>query len=1540
MADVGSVATKASIGGWNGALQEHTERRKKEREARWQEALVYFRQITKTSADAPDFTKPVTLDKLLDSIQEQNQSYDEFRAKPEAPLPVPKKKHRLFHWTGKKDDAPTDSKLSDEGSRSLEEGTPRSLDGPTEEAGSNSTMPASQAYKRMLIDKVKATYGPIQLIGRMTIDTFGQTYPGVAYAFGSVFFLIQTARGVSELYDAIQDFFGLIKPFLDRLAVYAQRELSPELEDLVTDVLIAIIRVNGIAADIISRNRAAQYLRVVIGKDERIARELAALRELFENEGRMVGALLLREFQEKLARPILAVEDAPRAVHDMRARLEDLKAKLRPITAKGAPENVLRSTSMRRASDTGTWILSEPAFKSWLEREVPVLWVSGGPGAGKTFLSSSIIQHLLETISLRANQIPPTAVAYFFCKSDVPELCTFENVLRTMSFQICTRMPAFADHVASACPDPAELDAETLWLRLFNDFFEDPPGHAGYAPVSAGVVYLVFDGLDEVTEAKQRRSFLKTLGLSLKRNEECGKRIQILMLGRPELTPEIESALRKNLLTISVSAQKNSADIEKYIRETVDDGRLSDTNIPEKHRQEFVRKISERAEGMFLWADLMIDEMALKDDFQEMQRALRKAPLELKGKILNTLDQLGKSLDREKIADLNEILKWVTCAQRRLTLSELKTILNTKQGRGGPSEDFELDYEDEMFQFESSLRKRYSSLLTLIREDGLSTEDLRDELKQRDIIHQLSSLELRNEAGNSKRKEGALQRGVRSRVLSSPNTEVTIAHASIREFLQQEQKTTEVGVDINEAHSSIALHLLTRICDSGSPEDTLFQYACNEWQRHLTLAKLEQVRNLDLAKLAPLIIRLLRNEKTCKRWMAQVQSFWQLWIWNEDNQRQVQEWLSDPAIAHGLPDSDRSWISHFRETPEHNILRLPYEICATEWLKRYDWMGPPCFENVAAYKEMMACLKSGSPLPLAPTTPNKSDANYIREVAQWTGFEQNTVWHGRLAFTLRQLNHIHAAIGEHELALAQGNYLPSLAGLAYCYEDLGDLPKAVDCMGQALARLEDPTYETQIPPIPQKAIDMYMNSIGEWMARINNQEGARAAWEKLSSQSRSNSAAITNLLNLLYAEGKYKELISMLEHMGGNPIAGQKHTSLTQLCLQWYSGGEEQLPYCPGIEDAALQEGKIDIIRDMYISAVDAAERMGDVTLMLLLKTDLAQVLYRYYDRDAEAMAMLGRIARFKHGKVGTRLYLVRAVASNRLQEMYMHEMFTQQATVTKNLLDHQRIVEGFEDLIEAGKEGGTDSVHTNVDPDDPLDFASLRLASLYTLSARKRDAKLQLRGTLTLGLDMLAKQRFLEGVQCLLRVFLASGDDVNALAAFSMLSRDSEEPPAAKGSAGAPADSDGAAAKQQPAATIVVVSRAKRPDDDESVEIVKTEVSPDTDPMQLDEHALKLARVCDGCGRESPKPDGFFHCRSCTDIDWCPDCMERLECGELRVFPPRKCARMHSFLHIPEWEDRLEKGKIRVGKEQWELDRWIRAVKEEWSKLDVSTKS
>jgi hypothetical protein len=107
-------------------------------------------------------------------------------------------------------------------------------------------------------------------------------------------------------------------------------------------------------------------------------------------------------------------------------------------------------------------------------------------------------------------------------------------------------------------------------------------------------IYLVFDGMDE-SYTDSREQFLE---LTKDLQDADDARIQIAMLGRPQLTEEFELvADMAQVPTIYVTALNNSDDIVSYIQNSIKKS-ASLKRAPKSLQAEIVEKLSHGAQGM------------------------------------------------------------------------------------------------------------------------------------------------------------------------------------------------------------------------------------------------------------------------------------------------------------------------------------------------------------------------------------------------------------------------------------------------------------------------------------------------------------------------------------------------------------------------------------------------------------------------------------------------------------------------------------------------------------------------------------------------------------------------------------------------------------------------------------------------------------------------------------------------------------------------------------------------------------------------------
>ncbi|KAJ7574230.1 hypothetical protein C8J56DRAFT_803328, partial [Mycena floridula] len=148
-------------------------------------------------------------------------------------------------------------------------------------------------------------------------------------------------------------------------------------------------------------------------------------------------------------------------------------------------------TFAKHAPGTGDWFLRKPEFIDWRDGKTKFLWCPGIPGAGKTILSSIIIDHL------RSISDPAAAVLYVYFDYTRQSDHTPTQLLGSMLDQLVQHCPSISDHLLAlhssylsqkAFPGVAEL---LTALHTEASFYH--------------CVYIIVDALDESSESNQAR---------------------------------------------------------------------------------------------------------------------------------------------------------------------------------------------------------------------------------------------------------------------------------------------------------------------------------------------------------------------------------------------------------------------------------------------------------------------------------------------------------------------------------------------------------------------------------------------------------------------------------------------------------------------------------------------------------------------------------------------------------------------------------------------------------------------------------------------------------------------------------------------------------------------------------------------------------------------------------------------------------------------------------------------------------------------------
>ena len=233
------------------------------------------------------------------------------------------------------------------------------------------------------------------------------------------------------------------------------------------------------------------------------------------------------------------------------------------------------------------------------------------------------------------------------------------------------------------------------------------------------------DGIDEADpeEVQKLLEFMAAEDESPERPPHI--KIQFALTGRPHWTDAVTFTLDPGGLgpictTLYVTPDRNAKDVSQFIAEGVRHSRILSRTSPE-FRFQIIQTMEKQVDGLFILAKFMLAEVNRRRHPQSILQSLQSYPKEINGMLLRSLKNLAGTISEDEANDLNEMLRWVACAEEVLSLEQLEAVLVLRFG-------------DPPFRLEETLRGQYSSFFDLEREDGLTTDDLIKEFERKQRI--------------------------------------------------------------------------------------------------------------------------------------------------------------------------------------------------------------------------------------------------------------------------------------------------------------------------------------------------------------------------------------------------------------------------------------------------------------------------------------------------------------------------------------------------------------------------------------------------------------------------------------------------------------------------------------------------------------------------------------------------------------------------------------------------------------------------------------
>ncbi|KAF2179093.1 hypothetical protein K469DRAFT_674764, partial [Zopfia rhizophila CBS 207.26] len=295
-------------------------------------------------------------------------------------------------------------------------------------------------------------------------------------------------------------------------------------------------------------------------------------------------------------------------------------------------------------------------YQEWKGRsDSCTLMYTGKLGSGKSVLLANIVDDMYLYV-----QSKNIAVAYFFCRHDIPESLKARTVIGSLARQLLRPIPDLAIVAELLDETTSALDFETLISLLQRAI---PPNRKAY---------FVLDGLDECNSTerniliqqlrKLQESFALSLCVSLRLepnntlilSSEQFTAARVISI--PDKNPDIEAFIEAKLESC-IKSQKLVIGNPNLILE------IQDTLL-------------KGSQGMFLWVALQIESLCAMRTDDAIQNALADLPKDLPetySRILQRSEELGKPYQRP-------ILELITVAHRPLMTKELREALSVVPG--------------------------------------------------------------------------------------------------------------------------------------------------------------------------------------------------------------------------------------------------------------------------------------------------------------------------------------------------------------------------------------------------------------------------------------------------------------------------------------------------------------------------------------------------------------------------------------------------------------------------------------------------------------------------------------------------------------------------------------------------------------------------------------------------------------------------------------------------------------------------------------------
>ncbi|KAF5618717.1 NACHT and TPR domain protein [Fusarium sp. NRRL 52700] len=1051
----------------------------------------------------------------------------------------------------------------------------------------------------------KGTMMQLQNIGKVVQAGVGLTpFAPASVIVEAGLFLITSSQSVTDTYDSLEKLFEKIGDVTGRVDEYLDGKVDPKLRKIITELLCSILTIFQEAEILTQRSRSKEMLRRIAGRENKIKGMLEELEKKLDAELRFVVA---RTYAK--VKGIDEKADAERNQELIRKALHTSAVLENERTYARIKESTLKAS--------GDWLLRQMLVKQWIDREFPVLWLHGKPGAGKTYLACRMISYLRESRHLNT--------AFFFIRESMNTQHTPEVILRTMAYQITELNDAYRSAATAVCQRQGSLfSPQSIWKSLFLDQFQE-------TSMLSEPLFIVIDGVDEAAPDDQVLLVKMAKNLSDIRNKNHGfPAIQLVLIGRPDLSYHVSNewgggGSRPQTLHMYTSASKG--DIERFIKDGMEaipllkNPKWKESPKKKKNlkrlRSEIFSTLSTNSDGMFMLAKLMLEEIHNMNKPELIREALSRPPVDLGDMFNRVIARLTvtKGFDTN---DLNEIILWVAYAQRDLFLYELDLVVKLRDLEQGGIPGLDNELRTRFGSFFSVVYPETDgadsendgviagsdSLITLAPSQDISAADVQEEMDTESD----NWTDIENEASVDDESDDKSDWDEDTTPDTFRTATVKFSHASVGQHFREAPFYMGIGVDGKLAQARLATTCV-RFLNGNIPkrndrawrQPDLYQYAADHFLDHFVKMSLTGLKSYDYSKYIELsdeFMTLFKCTTSLVKWFHSVsdQRKFMCQLFSQRICEYLQEWVSDhKALSEAATEAQ----GLKEENPSLNPLDAFAKAVAVDWLSWDDLDGIEAMIFLHGYKSTREAQPWSWTLP--PNRPFEHIAErispaMIQETISLLELSTENMHHslGLTFMRIKTAQHLQASVEEFRLALNSHSGLVSrwkvFRDLAKVFIELQRWDEAVNAAYQA------------IKIIPKFHL--------HWKAALFLliEQASIAAWE-LNPYS---SFAVSRLIHTSNKVGDFGRTVRIIRSLflGGERERGT--TTIGEMLNTFRYAGEF-------ISFACAATDQLSVARDAFTAVANQATKDHDNRTRAIAENALGMLYYQYYQEENKA---------------------------------------------------------------------------------------------------------------------------------------------------------------------------------------------------------------------------------------------------------------------------------------------------------------------------------